>query len=309
MNYSILSLILLGAGALIIWQAGDRDVKSSEYKLSEPKDKEFEAYWYAGEAEITKYDIMQARYGEMREGEAVFIFVTEHIAPDNHIKAYNEDDEDIPVMKLNATRNFQTGIYPYSLMSSTFTPVEINRKPGTLRVTFSSQEWCGHTFEMMDLKDENYLVTSHSYFPGEGDRSYDTEKAFLEDELWGRIKISPHTLPVGKIKIIPSMMAARFAKLKLQAYGASAELLEADNGNFNYILKYEGLNRTLSITFEKQFPYHILGWEEQAMSGFGDEAMLMTTVATRRNYIKNDYWNNNRNSDTVFINQLNQQSR
>ena len=32
------------------------------------KDKEFDTYWHQDKAEITSYDLYQARYGEMREG-------------------------------------------------------------------------------------------------------------------------------------------------------------------------------------------------------------------------------------------------
>ena len=35
---------------------------------------EFNAYWYAGKAEITSYSLQQARYGELRDGHAVLIF-------------------------------------------------------------------------------------------------------------------------------------------------------------------------------------------------------------------------------------------
>ena len=33
-------------------------------------------YWYAGEAEITSYELNQARYGEIHKGKAVTVFVT-----------------------------------------------------------------------------------------------------------------------------------------------------------------------------------------------------------------------------------------
>jgi hypothetical protein len=42
-------------------------------KSSDP----FNEYWYQGKAEITSYDLQQARYGENREGSAVLVFVSE----------------------------------------------------------------------------------------------------------------------------------------------------------------------------------------------------------------------------------------
>lgn len=43
----------------------------------EPLSQEFKSYWYSNEAEITSYKLEQARYGEMRDGTAVLIYVTE----------------------------------------------------------------------------------------------------------------------------------------------------------------------------------------------------------------------------------------
>ena len=34
---------------------------------------DFDAYWFSGEAELTRYELSQARYGEAHQGEAVFI--------------------------------------------------------------------------------------------------------------------------------------------------------------------------------------------------------------------------------------------
>jgi hypothetical protein len=38
---------------------------------------DFEKYWFNGEAELSSFQLTQARYGELREGKAVMIFVTE----------------------------------------------------------------------------------------------------------------------------------------------------------------------------------------------------------------------------------------
>ena len=48
------------------------------YKSSiEPPGEQFKKQWYSGKAELTSYTLQQARYGEMRNGESVLIFVTE----------------------------------------------------------------------------------------------------------------------------------------------------------------------------------------------------------------------------------------
>ena len=90
-----------------------------------PLSPEFKEYWYSGEAEITSYKLEQARYGELREGKAVLIFVTEPFLADKQVKANRSNPENIPVLKLNSTKKYLTGIYPYSIMSSSFYPYHL----------------------------------------------------------------------------------------------------------------------------------------------------------------------------------------
>ena len=94
----------------------------SSNRLS-PIGNDFKAYWYAGEAEISSYALQQARYGEIHEdGEAVLIFVTEDFNAKKQVKADRTRENNQAILKLNATKNFLTGVYPYSIMSSTFYP-------------------------------------------------------------------------------------------------------------------------------------------------------------------------------------------
>ena len=37
----------------------------------------FDTYWYQGLAELSRYDLKQSRYGQVRQGEAVLVYVTE----------------------------------------------------------------------------------------------------------------------------------------------------------------------------------------------------------------------------------------
>ncbi|MGB5358593.1 MAG: septum formation inhibitor Maf, partial [Eudoraea sp.] len=74
-----------------------------------PLSPEFKEYWYAGEAEITSYKLEQARYGELREGHAVLIFVTEPFLADKQVKADRSNSENIQVLKFNSTKKYFTG--------------------------------------------------------------------------------------------------------------------------------------------------------------------------------------------------------
>lgn len=253
---------------------------------------EFNKYWYAGEAEISSYKLEQARYGEMREGSVVLIYVTESFLPETQVKADLQDAKNIPVLKLNTTKNFNTGIYPYSIMQSTFYPVSNNQH--AIKVSSSMQEWCGHVYTQLNNR-EQFEIMSHSYFEGEADKHFKTNKALLENELWTKLRINPKTLPTGALKIIPSLEYIRLKHKTIKPYNATAILTEN-----TYSINYAELDRTLSITFNPNFPYDILSWEETFKSGFGAKTKPLTTKATKLKTIKSPYWQKKQNKDSVL---------
>jgi hypothetical protein len=250
---------------------------------------EFKDYWYSGEAEITSYKLKQARYGEMRDGHAVLIYVTEDFLPITQVKADNKNPDNIPILKLNTTKKFNTGIYPYSIMQSTFYPVSNNQH--ALKVSSSMQEWCGHVYTQLNNR-KDFEITSHSYFEGSADEKYHLDKDFIENELWTQLRIDPNSLPIGNIHIIPSFEYTRLRHVPIKAYKALATLKDG-----LYTITYPELERTLTIQFNPNFPYDIIGWEESFNSGFGNKTKKLTTRASKLKTIKSKYWSKNSNND------------
>lgn len=253
---------------------------------------EFKVYWYAGKAEITSYRLEQARYGEIREGKSVLIYVTEPFVADKQVKADRSNPENVPVLKLNSTKKYLTGIYPYSIMSSSFYPVHDNQQ--ALKVTFSAQEWCGQVFAQLNNR-EKFQIKSFSYFETEGDKNVELDKEILENELWNRIRINPEKLPIGEVNIIPSFEYIRLSHNKLKAYIAIISLITSDGLN-TYKIHYPTLERTLEIQFKSSFPYTIESWTDSYKSGFGKKAKTMTSLATKIKTIKTPYWQQNGNN-------------
>lgn len=254
---------------------------------------EFKAYWYEGNAEITSYRLEQARYGEIREGNAVKIFVTEPFLSEKQVKADGNNPDNIPVLKLNATKNYLTGIYPYAIMTSSFYPVHDNSH--ALKLAFSSQEWCGQVYAQLNNKDQ-FQIESHSYFETEGDEQISLEKTYLEDEIWNKIRVNPASLPTGDISIIPSLEYIRLSHKELKQYTAKATLSTKD-GMKSYQINYPELNRNLTIHFTESFPFAIEFWSESATSGYGANAKTLTSKATKIKQIKTPYWRQNGNKD------------
>ena len=129
--------IILSLSVLLI--LGCNTIESQSSNSTKYMNDQFNDYWYNGTAELTRYKLEQGRYGELHEGDAVLIFVTEDFRSDTQVKYEGGDRKNVaPILKLNFTKKFLTGVYPYSLMTSIFTPVDVNDK--TIKVSTSVQE-------------------------------------------------------------------------------------------------------------------------------------------------------------------------
>ncbi len=251
----------------------------------------FKSYWHAGTAELNAYNLSQSHYGENREGKAVLIFVTEDFSKKKQVKLDdpNSTSNKVNVLKLNFTKNFITGIYPYSMMLSVFTPISRNKYPATLKATMSVQEWCGHVFTQLNLKGNHYQIKSYSYFEQESDERFTIMKKLLEDEVWNIIRINPNDLPLGNIQVIPGLFSTRMnhQDVKPQMATASVQL----NGDEQvYTLDFVGEQRKLAIRFEREFPHKILGWEEEFLAF----EKIQKTSASLDKTMNLDYWTKNK---------------
>ena len=282
----------------------------------------FGNYWFRGKAELTSYALSQARYGELHAGEAVLIFVTEDFSRKKQVKLDKPEtagDDKVPVLKLNFEKKFNTGIYPYSLLTSVFVPLDAARDPHPLKVTTSVQEWCGHVFTQLNLRKNQYAVSAKSYFEADGDQETTLPLALLEDELWSRLRLGPAALPTGPVQVVPATAYCRLLHQPLAARAATAALLTGPalqtkdlENRFGrvpvaaYSLEYpEPDFRILQIYFQPTFPYQILGWDETYRDKPGTQTpVLLTTRASRRRILMLDYWRTNHNADAAWRDSL-----
>ncbi|MBW2937625.1 septum formation inhibitor Maf [Aureisphaera sp. CAU 1614] len=243
---------------------------------------EFKTYWYDGNAEITSYNLLQERYGELRKGKAVNIFVTEDFLPEAQVKANNISEENIPVLKLNQVKKYVTGIYPYSVMTSAFSP--LNSTQHAVKLSFSMQEWCGQAYVQLNNRKE-FEIISHSYFEGEADQSLSLTKTWLESEIWNLIRINPNQLPTGDLSVLPSFEYFRMSHQKIESKNAYGKLMQGDSLS-TYTLEYPEIKRSLAFYFNSQSPYEIERWEETHPNG-------LKTTAEKLRRIKSKYWSQN----------------
>ena len=258
----------------------------------------FQSYWYQGRAELTRYALRQARYGDQHDGEAVLVFVTEDFLPKLQVKQEHGDSPSaISVLKLNAYRRFYTGIYPYTLMTSSFTPALEPRGP-TLKLSSAIQEWCGHVYTQINRRADGLHAVMHSYFQDDVDQKTTLPIARLEDGLWAQIRIDPSAISVGKQELIPALDYIRMRHKALRAYPAEVtrksqvETDLVDHPVDALEVKYPALGRDLTIYHEPKFPYVIQAWEENV----GPQR----TTAVRSRAIIDDYWHHNAASDAWY---------
>lgn len=255
---------------------------------------QFGTYWFQGKAEISSFDLTQYRYGQAREGEAVFIFVTEDFSRKKQVKLDDPEaagNDAVKVLKLNKTKDFVTGIYPYHMMLSVFTPVYVPES--ALKLTASSQEWCGQTFTQLNKDARQYKRQSFSYFETEGDQTFSLD-AIPEDDLWNLIRINPNQIPLGKVNLIPALLNQRLTHQTFEVQEADISISESGENFQELTVAYTHGKRILKIRYYNYFPYEITGWEETRVF---DDGTSETTNATRKAMLRLDYWTKNKLGD------------
>ncbi len=245
-------------------------------------------FWFNG-AEVNRYELSQSRYGEQHPGHAEFIFVTEPFLTQQQVKDERGLHPSTEVLKLNALRTFNTGIYSYRTMTSTFRPIDLSSYPHALKSTASVQDWCGHTYQQINRSETGWRVELRSYFEQEGDQTKELSEAWLEDELWLLVRLDPTQLPTGLIHVVPGALTTRFAHQVIQPRQAVGKLLTGDQQS-TYSLSYPERQHTLHIHFDTVFPHVIRAWEESSSQG--------TTQAVLTHRLMNsNYWSEHQPSD------------
>ncbi len=277
--YSFIVGILVTACQTTTQQTSTPKAKATPLELSD----QFKSYWFSGLGEVNSYQLRQSRYGEQREGQATLIFVTEDFLTSKQVKANSKSDSSNTILKLNATKKFNTGIYPYSLMLSVFDP--LTAQTHASKLSYSSQEWCGQTYMQLNFKNQ-FKIQSHSYFTNEADQNIEIEPVALEDELWTQLRINPTNLKTGNYKMLPSLAYFRLYHKPIEP--AQVEVGQhKDSTNIITTINYMQLQRQLQINQDLKFPYKIKSWQSIVNKD--------TTSAQLKTSIQIDYWNKNSN--------------
>ncbi len=295
MKSLVLAAIIAAASYLIYAKTSSPGAQVKEDKFSQ--------LWHDGKAELSSFDLEQNRYGEIHKGYAVLVYVTEDFSKAKQVKlddAQKAGKDKQPILKLNATKSFLTGIYPYTIINSIFTPVDLS---GTVKTSCSVQEWCGHTYMQVNKTNEGYKTQQFSYFESEGYKTSTLAATLLEDELWTMLRIDPSKIPIGKVKLIRGNQAVRLMHKECEAVQASIEKgsMVLENGSAVSFISIDFTDRKLILYYEKNFPYKIQGWDE-TYAEFGGKTL--TTKARLKKNMRLPYWKLHNNAHSVYRDSL-----
>lgn len=267
-------------------------------------------YWSQGKAEVNVYEVSQNRYQENHSGQLVSVFVTEDFLTDKQVKNERYINENSTwILKNIQLKKFTTGVYDYSLFNSVFTPINRNKFPKSLKVSASSQEWCGTMYTQFNLiLDTDYKVEHRSYFESEGDRVTRIKKSYLEDEVFTVLRMNPLLLPVGTVQLIPPANYIQLKHLRIQSYKAITSLIPYDKKEISgsnlmqYKIVYPELNRSIRIVFENKAPYKIMGWFEKFPSSFDGKPRTTSIILKTQKMLP--YWRQNSLKDKYLREEL-----
>lgn len=275
--------------------------------------REFLKYWKSGLAELSSYDILAERYGEMRKAQGVMVFVYEETNSETRIKVETGKTPEarrIPTLKLNNILKFNTGIYDYSVMTSVFAGLSgsvVKRPFQPLKISFSSQEWCGNVYHHLLPMPSGLVSELHSYFEAEGDSrttlSYPQGELYYEDELpilvreLDGIFMEPGTSRT--INLMPSLWGRRKQHAPLaissgtltKAGPDTLRLSGVNRASMKWTLEQGGVTTTYHV--ESAPPRTLLAWENSR----GETGRLIKSL-------RKTYWKRNGNKDEPLRKEL-----
>lgn len=270
-------------------------------------DAEFDGMWHDGRAELDGYQLVVSRYGEVRRGTCVMVYVTEPFSESKRVKvddAAKNPGDTFDALKLNMIRDFQTGIYDYNTMVSVFVRTD---DFSTKKISFSSAEWCGHVYEELLFRPNEITGHYYSYFEDEsGPLDIDAvEGGVAADALFILLRgLRRDYLAPGEtqaVKLLPSVYAGRLSHRRPQWVGAKisrradSKKVKVPAGEFAAMVydleTADGGSGTFYI--ETAYPHRIVRWE-----------MLPDVRAELAGSARLSYWKLNHNGNESYLSEL-----
>jgi hypothetical protein len=275
----------------------------------------FWSYWGDGNAELNTYSVKQNRYGQARKAQVTLIYVTEPFNLKKQVKSDDsniKDDYVINVLKLNRIKEFQTGIYDYNIMSSVFTPTEsyrikniVFKQSDPIKISFSSQEWCGLVHHQLNREENGVRSISHSYFESEADTNQlliSDKQTIFADNLFISVRELLIPFQKGSIKLYPTLETIRLLHHPLEKSDAIVAVKE-EKYLFNEKnvdvrkWKISSISESWLFFVEQNYPRRILSYEHTVDEQLVESGKLVNSKRL-------PYWKLNKNGNESYLEEM-----
>ena len=260
-----LAVVYAFAKKATIFQQESKPKVETVVPINQETNKTFTDYWKKGKIEITTYELKE---DSILVGEGSLTFSIDYV------EGVNKTDS-IQVLHSDFSGKIHKDNYDYSDMTSTYSPLNQTLRSHATKVINSVQEPAINSFLELSQIPKSYEIESHNTFKEKTKKHFILERKNLEDELWAKIRMNPNDLPTGDIEIIPSFAYWQSVRKSPNVYEAKAVLKDYLGTEFTgkklkiYSLGYPDLKRDLSIVFEGDFPFEIVGWKRMSDGEIG----------------------------------------
>ena len=279
-------------------------------------DPAFGAYWHDGKAELDGYRLTVDRYGHVRQGRAVAIYVTEPFSRSKHVKLDDpskDPGDALDVLKLNLVRDFQTGVYDYHTILSLFAN---SADLAPVKIAFSSSEWCGQVYEEIDVSGSAMSQRVSSYFEGESSerRLEAPAGGVLEDNLFVLLRgLRAPFLGPGERRTVPFLASPFYRRLAHRPAtwtSASVEHLPGPEtvvvpaGSFStdvYLVR-PGDGREGRFFVERSYPHRIVRWAWRPAASAGP--LGGTDAGELTGSTRLEYWKTHDPGDEEYLERI-----
>lgn len=266
---------------LLVLVAGCGKKKVVSKKSSRKLPEWFAGYWNSSMTEVSTYELKQARFGNIYEGEAFLSFSQVVYSKARQIEAATIDTlnkDQIKTLQLISHRNYKCGNQWQSLSQMVVMPQIFRDGPYALKISASVNDLNGISYAQLNLDANKYLMQVRSPDNREGDQNRVVQLTTAEDQLWCMIRIYPDSLPTGNALILPGLLSSRLRNEMMQPHTAklslrNVELSDLPDGLQNrgaikkYTIDYTQNGRTLEIFFNAAPPHIIEGWKDSYIDG------------------------------------------
>jgi hypothetical protein len=226
--------------------------------------------WDDGKAEVDAYDATVRRYGALRSFTAYQIVVKEDFSRRQLVKADpGHDPADLmPVLKMNQVLAFQTGIYAYHQMASTF----FERSTMDLvKFSLTSFEWCGNSYKEYTRRDGEAALHVHTYWDGQAEATYDLPVG-PDLVLYDQVPLWIRSLPqregtILALRVVPGQINSKGPKPAIETGSLRAvaeERLATPAGTFRTLRWELKVADRMPDRFwlGREFPHLLVAWDK-----------------------------------------------